>query len=291
VKKILILGGSGFVSTNLIKYLPENWEIFATYNSNIIKSEKIQSFKINFLETPEKIIPIIQNIKPDYIIDTVAFPSVDFCEENHSIADKLHIDATKIISKISNKINSKLLFLSTDAVFEGELNKKYFETNIPKPINYYGFTKLKAEEIILSTSKNNVVLRTSVIYGTGTQSRFTNWILSYLREKRPVDPFVDQFNSPTLVDDLSQAIVKILKNDISGLFHATGPTCINRYEFALMLAKEFNLDLNLIRPVTSSQKKQNAPRPISTCLDSSKLEEKINFSFKDLKTGISFIAS
>ena len=291
MKKILILGGSGFVSTNLIKYLPENWEIFATYNSNIIKSEKIQSFKINFLETPEKIIPIIQNIKPDYIIDTVAFPSVDFCEENHSIADKLHIDATKIISKISNKINSKLLFLSTDAVFEGELNKKYFETNIPKPINYYGFTKLKAEEIILSTSQNNVVLRTAVIYGVGIQSRFTNWILSYLRDKKPVDPFVDQFNSPTLVDDLSQAIVKILKNDISGLFHATGPTCINRYEFALMLAKEFNLDLNLIRPVTSSQKKQNAPRPISTCLDSSKLEEKINFSFKDLKTGISFIAS
>ena len=291
MKKILIIGGSGFVSTNLIKYLPENWEIFATYNSNIIKSEKIKSFKINLLETPEKIIPIIQNIKPDYIIDTVAFPSVDFCEENHSIADKLHIDATKIISKISNKINSKLLFLSTDAVFEGELNKKYFETNIPKPINYYGFTKLKAEEIILSTSKNNVVLRTSVIYGTGTQSRFTNWILSYLREKRPVDPFVDQFNSPTLVDDLSQAIVKILKNDISGLFHATGPTCINRYDFALMLAKEFNLDSNLVKPVTSSQKKQNAPRPISTCLNSSKLEEEINFTFRDLKTGISFIAS
>ena len=291
MKKILILGGSGFVSTNLIKYLPENWDIFATYNSNIIKSEKIQSFKINFLETPEKIIPIIQNIKPDYIIDTVAFPSVDFCEENHSIADKLHIDATKIISKISNKINSKLLFLSTDAVFEGELNKKYFETDIPKPVNYYGFTKLKAEEIILSTSQNNVVLRTSVIYGTGTQSRFTNWILSYLREKRPVDPFVDQFNSPTLVDDLSQAIVKILKNNISGLFHATGPTCVNRYDFALMLAKEFNLDSHLIIPVTSSQKKQNAPRPISTCLNSSKLEEKINFTFTDLKTGISFIAS
>ena len=291
MKKILIIGGSGFVSTNLIKYLPENWEIFATYNSNIIKSEKIKSFKINLLETPEKIIPIIQNIKPDYIIDTVAFPSVDFCEENHAIADKLHIHATKIISKISNEINSKLLFLSTDAVFEGQLNKKYIETEITNPVNYYGFTKLKAEKIVLASSKNNVVLRTAVIYGVGIQSRFTNWILSYLRDKKPVDPFVDQFNSPTLVDDLSQAIVKILKNDISGLFHATGPTCINRYEFALMLAKEFNLDLNLIRPVTSSQKKQNAPRPISTCLDSSKLEEKINFSFKDLKTGISFIAS
>jgi len=291
VKKILILGGSGFVSTNLIKYLPENWEIFATYNSNIIKSEKIQSFKINFLETPEKIIPIIQNIKPDYIIDTVAFPSVDFCEENHAIADKLHIHATKIISKISNEINSKLLFLSTDAVFEGQLNKKYIETEITNPVNYYGFTKLKAEKIVLASSKNNVVLRTAVIYGVGIQSRFTNWILSYLRDKKPVDPFVDQFNSPTLVDDLSQVMLKILKNDISGLFHATGPTCVNRYDFAVMLAKEFNLDSNLVKPVTSSQKKQNAPRPISTCLNSSKLEEEINFTFRDLKTGISFIAS
>ena len=291
MKKILILGGSGFVSTNLIKYLPENWEIFATYNSNIIKSEKIQSFKINFLETPEKIIPIIQNIKPDYIIDTVAFPSVDFCEENHAIADKLHIHATKIISKISNEINSKLLFLSTDAVFEGQLNKKYIETEITNPVNYYGFTKLKAEKIVLASSKNNVVLRTAVIYGVGIQSRFTNWILSYLRDKKPVDPFVDQFNSPTLVDDLSQVMLKILKNDISGLFHATGPTCVNRYDFAVMLAKEFNLDSNLVKPVTSSQKKQNAPRPISTCLNSSKLEEEINFTFRDLKTGISFIAS
>lgn len=291
MKKILIIGGSGFVSTNLIKYLPEDWEIFATYNSNRIKNEKLASFKIDLLENPKEIIPIIQNTKPDYILDTVSFPSVDFCEENHSIADKLHVDATKIISEISNKTNSKLLFLSTDAVFEGELNKKYLETDITKPVNYYGFTKLKAEKVVLSASENNVVLRTAVIYGSGIQSRFTNWVLSYLREQKLVDPFIDQYNSPTLVDDLSQAIIKILKNNISGLFHATGPTCVNRYDFALMLAKEFALDSNLIKPVTSFEKKQNAPRPVSTCLNSSKLESQINFNFRDLKTGISFIAS
>ncbi len=291
MKKILIVGGSGFVSTNLIKYLPKDWEIFATYNSNRIKNEKLASFKIDLLENPKEIIPIIQNTKPDYILDTVAFPSVDFCEENHSIADKLHVDATKIISEISNKINSKLLFISTDAVFEGKLNKKYLETDITKPVNYYGFTKLKAEEVVLSASKNNVVLRTAVVYGASSQSRFTTWILSYLREQKQVDPFIDQYNSPTLVDDLSQAIIKIFKNNISGLFHAAGPTCVNRYDFALMLAKEFALDSNLIKPVTSFEKKQNAPRPVSTCLNSSKLENQINFNFRDLKTGISFIAS
>ncbi len=291
MKKILIIGGSGFVSTNLIKYLPKDWEIFATYNSNRIKNEKLASFKIDLLENPKEIIPIIQNTKPDYVLDTVSFPSVDFCEENHSIADKLHVDATKIISEISNKTNSKLLFLSTDAVFEGELNKKYLETDITKPVNYYGFTKLKAEKVVLSASKNNVVLRTAVIYGSSIQSRFTNWVLSYLRGQKQIDPFIDQYNSPTLVDDLSQAIIKIFKNNISGLFHAAGPTCVNRYDFALMLAKEFALDSNLIKPVTSFEKKQNAPRPVSTCLNSSKLENQINFNFRDLKTGISFIAS
>jgi len=291
MKKIFIIGGSGFVSTNLIKYLPLDWNIFATYNSNIMKNKKIKSFKIDLLNNSKEIISVIENIKPDYIVDTVSFPSVDFCEENHLTANKLHVDATKIISKISNKINSKLLFLSTDAVFEGELNKKYLETDITKPVNYYGITKLKAEEVVLSGSKHNVVLRTSVIYGNSPQSRFTNWILSYLKEQKLVDPFIDQYNSPTLVDDLSQAIVKIFQNNICGLYHATGPTCVNRYNFALMLAKEFALDSNLIKPVTSSEKKQNAPRPISTCLDSSKLERKINFNFRNLKSGISFIAS
>jgi dTDP-4-dehydrorhamnose reductase len=105
MKKILIIGGSGFVSTNLMKYLPKDWEIFATYNSNIITNKKIKSFKIDLLKNPEEIISIIKNILPDYIVDTVSFPSVDFCEENHSIADKLHIDVTKIISKISNEIS------------------------------------------------------------------------------------------------------------------------------------------------------------------------------------------
>ena len=291
MKKILIIGGSGFVGSYIIKHLPTDWEKFCTYNSNPILTSNLQSFKIDLLDNTKEIVTLIQNIKPDYIVHTVAFPSVDYCEEKPMIADKLHIDTTKIIANASAGINSKLLFLSTDAVFEGKINKKYLETDIPNPVNHYGLTKLKAEKIVLESSSNNVVLRTAVIYGKNSKSRFTNWIISYLKENKQVDPFIDQYNSPTLVDDLALAIIKILKDGVSGLYHATGPTCVNRYDFALMLANEFGLNSTLIKPVTSLEKKQLAPRPNSTCLDSTKLEQTLHFKFRDLQSGISFIAS
>ena len=149
MKKILIIGGSGFVGSYIIKHLPVDWEKFCTFNSNPISSSNLQSFKIDLLDNPKEIVTLIQNIKPDYIVHTVAFPSVDYCEEKPLIADKLHVNTTKIISNASAEINSKLLFLSTDAVFEGKINKKYLETDIPNPVNHYGLTKLKAEKIVL----------------------------------------------------------------------------------------------------------------------------------------------
>ena len=98
MKKILIIGGSGFVGSYIIKHLPVDWEKFCTFNSNPISSSNLQSFKIDLLDNPKEIVTLIQNIKPDYIVHTVAFPSVDYCEEKPLIADKLHVNTTKIIS-------------------------------------------------------------------------------------------------------------------------------------------------------------------------------------------------
>ena len=234
-------------------------------------------------------IDLIKNFNPDVVVSTAAHSSVDFCETDHKLANALHVDAINYIAKVCKQIDTKLIFLSTDAVFDGKSNMKYTENDVPNPVNYYGKTKLKAENIVLQSSKKNVVLRTAVIYGWHKSSKFTNWILSSLYQNKVVDPFSDQYNTPTLVDDLAKSILNIIEMDISGLFHAVGNTCINRYEFALLLADKFDLEKNLVKPVTSSEKKQHAPRPFRTCLDASKLEKILNFKFCNLDDGISFI--
>ena len=151
-----------------------------------------------------------KNLKPQFVVHTIAHPSVDFCENNREISNKLHVETTRNIVDVCAEQNSKLIYLSTDAVFDGKQSCKYQETDEPNPVNYYGKTKLMAEHLV-SNSPKNVVLRTAVIYGWHKRSRFTNWIIESLREKKSVDPFIDQYNTPTLVDDLASAIIKIIK--------------------------------------------------------------------------------
>ena len=180
--------------------------------------------------------------------------------------------------------------ISTDSVFSGNNSICYNELDTPNPLSYYGKTKLEAEKIILQNT-NNIILRTTVIYGWHIRSRFTNWVLDTLKNKKPVTAFVDQYNTPTLVDDLVKSVFSIIEKDLSGLFHASGKSCLNRFEFAQKLAISFGLDKNLVVPTKSSDISQIAPRPKNGCLDSSQLEDKSGIKFNEIDSGIDHIFS
>lgn len=289
IKKLLIIGGSGLVGSTLTEYALPHFKLHLTNNENEIRHKGIPVTKIDLLKEREDIIHLIKIFKPDVTVHTVAFAGVDFCESSPHMADLLHVDITRDIAQICNEINSKLIYFSTDAVFDGSLKKKYSEVDCSNPISHYGKTKLNAEKIILEESPQNVILRTTVVYGWHIRSRFTNWVLSSLKNKNSVPAFTDQHNTPTLVDDLAKSIIKIIEMDTSGLYHAVGKTCLSRYEFALRLADGFGFDKNLIIPTLSSEKKQIAPRPSNGCLDGSKLEKLIGYDFCDIDSGISFM--
>jgi len=289
-KKLLIIGGASLVGSTIIDYATNNYEIFATENTTPINNQKISSLKLDLLIDTKQILDYIKKIKPSAVIHTVAFPNVDFCESNHKLTDLLHVKVTEDISEMCSKVNSKLIYFSTDAVFDGKKSGKYLESDTPNPLSYYGKTKLEAEKIILKNT-DNLILRTTVIYGWHNSSRFTNWVLSSLKNKKTVSAFIDQYNTPTLVDDLAKSVFTIIEKDLSGLFHASGKSCLNRFEFAKKLALTFDLDQNLIRPTKSSDISQVAPRPKNGCLDSSAFEKKTGMKFNKIDSGISHIFS
>ncbi len=289
-KKLLIIGGASLVGNTIINYATDDYEIFATEHNTPVNNPKVSSLKLDLLADRKQIINYIEKIKPSAVIHTVAFPNVDFCESNHELTDLLHVKITEEITEICEKVNSKLIYFSTDAVFNGKKSGKYIESDTPNPLSYYGKTKLEAEKIILKNS-NNLILRTTVIYGWHIRSRFTNWVLDSLKNKKTVNAFTDQYNTPTLVDDLARSVFSIIKKDLSGLFHASGKTCLNRFEFAKKLATTFGLDENLVIPTKSSEIEQIAPRPKNGCLDSSVFEGKIDMKFNEIDSGLSHIFS
>ena len=288
-KKILVIGGSSLVGETVAKYAYTHNDLHLTYNENAPELNKIPTTKIDLLNDKSTIINLINELKPDVVIHTVAYPNVDFCESNPQNANLLHVEITRDIASLCSKIGAKLIYFSTDAVFDGNKDGKYIENDIPNPMNHYGKTKLSAEKIILQQSDYNVILRSTIIYGWHKKSRFTNWVLKTLKNNQVVTAFTDQFNTPTLVDDLAKSILEIINKDISGLFHAVGKTCLSRYDFAILLAEKFGFEKNLVLPTLCSEKKQIAPRPRNGCLDNQNLEKLSGYNFCDIDTGISYI--
>lgn len=287
-KKILITGASGLIGSTLTKTASKNYDLQLVSNQTKLSLDNVSVSYIDLIKDRTSIIDLIKEYKPNFVVHTVAYPSVDFCETNSHLADILHVEVTSDIADVCNDIGSKIIYFSTDAVFDGKTSKKYTESDLPNPINYYGKTKLKAEKILLEYN-TNIILRTTVVYGWNVKSRFTNWVLGKLKNLETVGAFIDQFNTPTLVDDISEIILKFFESDKVGLYNVVGSSCISRYEFALKLAEKFHLDKNLIKPIPSKQKNQVAPRPENGCLDNSKLENELNFTFSDIDTGIETI--
>ena len=266
--KLLVLGGSGLIGNTFIKTHNKNFEITTTYNKNSITFLNTNSLQCSLPSGFGKLEEFLLLEKPDIVINSMGFSNVDFCEANKKESFSLHVDATKKISNICSQINSRLIFLSSDYVFDGKKGN-YSEEDTPNPINHYGFTKLEAEKIVLKNPLNTVI-RTSVIYDWDLRVRFFNYVINNLKKNKQVLATNDIFNSVTLVDSLIQSIFRLIILKKNGIFHVVDSTCVSRFEFAKMIAKIFNLNDDLVKKTSIKDANFVAQRPQNTCLDNSK---------------------
>ena len=282
-KKIMcVIGGSGLVGFKLLQKISKEYEMYGTFNGNPIKIKNIDMIKIDI--SSKRDCKKISELKPDVIVNCAALTNVDYCEEFKDKAFKVNVLGTRNLAEIANKIGSKFIHISTDGVFDG-MKKKYSENNKTLPINVYGQTKLESEKEASIVTKNSII-RSSVIFGwfplNMIKSRrnsikpmnFALWVLTKLAKKQSLKIVNDQFNTPTLADNLADVIIQLSKNNFFGIYHCSGLTCVNRFEFAKKISKIFGYPENLIIPISSKELQQIAKRPRRTCLDCNKISEK-----------------
>jgi dTDP-4-dehydrorhamnose reductase len=281
--KILVLGGSGIVGEKFLEKGNE-YKLLATHDKNEIDSNVIKKFQIHLPDDSFKLKKMIIDERPEIILNTMAYSNADFCEENKEKTYELHVKITKMITTVCNEINAKMIFLSSDYVFDGKKGN-YQENDMPNPINYYGKTKYEAEKIILE-NPNNLIIRTSLIYGSSNKIRFLNFVLDNLKKGCEINAYNDIFNSATFVDELVNAILKSIDLNITGILNIVGSTCVSRFEFANAIAKNFNLNQKLIKPISVTVVKLKANRPIKPCLDNTKAKKVLKMKFSTIDEGI-----
>jgi len=273
--KLLITGASGLLGHKVAQLaLKKGHDVHSIYKEHAINLGT--AIKLDLIDQ-NAVFKAISRLKPEAVIHTAAYTDVDGCEINRDLAWKANAEATKHIAMASASINSHLTYISTDYVFDGEKGL-YSEEDPPNPISYYGYTKLKGEELVKKQTKEWCIARTSVIYGWGPTPKlnFATWLINNISQGKEVKILTDQYVSPTLNTNLAEMLLEIAERKITGTLHTAGSTRVSRREFALKLAQVFNLNRDLIKPAKTDEMPWKAKRPKDSSLNISKARTLLN---------------
>jgi len=273
--KILVTGASGLLGHKVAELaLEKHHEVYSIYKEHPTFLGK--PIKLD-LTDQSQVSETIAKHKPEAIVHTAAYTDVDGCEINQDLAWKTNAEATKNVAIASASINSHIIYVSTDYIFDGEKGL-YSEEDKLNPISYYGYTKLKGEEFIKEHAKKWCITRASVIYGWSQTQKpnFATWLIKNLNQGKTVNVLTDQYVSPTLNTNLAEMLLEITERKIAGTLHTAGATRVSRHEFALKLAEVFNLNMDLIKPATMNEMPWRAKRPKDSSLNVSKARALLN---------------
>lgn len=289
MKRILITGSNGLLGQKTVELFSRTSYplLLVSIEEKSVFDNELFPYRQLDLTKRQDVRKVLDEFEPEVIINTAAVTDVDLCEKERALAWKVNVGSVENLAYAAKLVGSKIIQISTDYVFDGS-HGPYSEVDRPNPISYYGRTKLASENLLLTSSVTSAILRTMVLYGTGisVKPNFAIWLFENLIQSKPIRVVDDQIGNPTLVDDLSLAILKIIELDRSGIYHVAGKDLVSRYDFARSMAELFGFDKKLITPVKSSAFNQPAPRPLKSGFITLKAETELNIKLSGVERGL-----
>ena len=230
---------------------------------------------------------LIKSYKPRFIVNAAAFTDVDGNEREPEKARLVNTTGVEYLLSAGDEVGAGVVQVSTDYVFDGTAGP-YLEEDKPAPLNVYGRTKLEAERLVLENGRH-LVVRANVLFGPDIEAKasFVRWVVDSLKEGKTIRVVDDQINNPTLTTHLAEAIRIALEREASGLYHYGGLEFSSRYDFALKIARHFNLPGEGIAPITTKELNQLAPRPLKGGLVCSKMKMELDVTNANISETLS----
>jgi len=275
LKRILVTGAGGLLGSRLTDILSRKYEVVPTHNT---QPTQARSVKMDISDR-DVVFRTVSQISPAIVVHAGAATNVDRCETDRDWAWRVNVEGTRNVAEGCTRIGAKLIYVSTDYVFDGERGF-YREGDKPKPVNNYGLTKLRGEEYVEEICGDHVIARTSVLYGWHPiKLNFATRVIDMLRNGREINVVSDHYNSPTFADVLADIILRLIEKDLKGVYHTSGSERMDRYSFALKIAETFGLDETLVKPVKMDDLKAwvaRRPRDSSLCVEKAEGELQID---------------
>lgn len=256
--KVLVTGANGQLGYDVVKELQkQNIECYGAARKD---------FDIVDFNGTEK---FIANYMPDVVIHCAAYTSVDKAEDEQGLCYLVNASATENIAEFCRKINAKMMYISTDYVFDGAKDGFYEVDDEPNPINVYGKTKLLGEQAVQRILDKYFIVRISWVFGEHGNN-FVKTMLRLGKERKEISVVADQYGSPTYTADLAALLVEMIKTDKYGVYHATNEGVCTWAEFAEEIFKIAKLDVK-VNHITTEEYPTRARRPMNSRMNKNSL--------------------
>jgi len=296
MKTVLITGSNGLLGQKLVHQLQKdpNYKLIATSKGkNRIRSITDFIYEPLDITSIPQVKGVFEKYQPDVLINTAAMTNVDACEEDKEGCWKMNVTAVEYLLAECQKYDTHLIHLSTDFVFDGE-NGPYSESDLPKPLSYYGESKFASEKVLQNSEyKNWAIARTIIVYGLVEQMSRSNivlWAKGALEKGDPINVVDDQFRSPTLAIDLAKGCIFIADKQAKGVYHLSGKDLMSILELVNRVADFFKLDKSSISAIKSITLNQTAKRPPKTGFVLDKAIRELGYNPATFEEGLAIVS-